>query len=95
VQRFEIYARRLDLRLQGLELALDSLALRLGRSFDRHFQRLAVRVEPLLGALLRGLGVGFELLDLLLDLAEHGARHLLRHELALLDDDLFVTVQAD
>src|SRR5450759_3417237 len=95
VQRLEIGARRLDLLLERLELALDAFALRLGGAFDLRLQRLPIRVEPFLGALLRDLGVGLELLDLLLDFAEHGARGLARHELALVDDDLFVAVQAD
>ena len=95
MQCLEVGACRLDLLLQCLELALDALTLGLRGGLDLRLERLAVGVEPFLGPLLLGLGVGFQLLDLLLDLAEHGARHLARHELALLDDDLFVPVQAD
>src|SRR5258706_5037647 len=95
VKRLEVGARRLDLGLQRFELALDAVALGLGGAFDLRLERLAVRVEPFLGALLRGLGVGLELLDLLLDLGEHGTRRLARHEVALLDHDLLVSVQSD
>jgi len=80
---------------ERLELALDGVSLRLGRGFDLRLERLLVRVDALLGPLLRGLGVGLELLDLLLDLGQHGPRHLARHEVALLDDDLLVAVLAD
>src|SRR5205085_1063637 len=55
VQALEVRACRLDLLLQGLELTLDRVALRLGGSLDLRLERLLVRVEPLLGPLLRGL----------------------------------------
>src|SRR5258706_1373960 len=95
VQPLEVGTGGLDLLLQGLELALDPIPLRLRGGLDLSLKGLLVRVEALLGALLRDLGVGLLLLDLLLDLAEHGARHLLGEQLALVDDDLLVAVQAD
>ncbi len=95
MQPFEIGASGLDLLLQSLELTLNCFALCLGGGFDLNVEALSVRVEAFFGALLLGLGVGFELLDLLLDLAEHGARHLLGEKLALVDDHLFVAVRAD
>ncbi len=76
MQRLEVGARRLDLLLQRFELALNPIALGLRGGFDLRFERLAVGVEPLLGVLLLRLGVGLELLDLLLDLAKHRTRHL-------------------
>jgi len=58
VHRLEIGARRLDLLLQRLELALDPFALRLRRALDLRLERLLVSVQALLGALLLRLGVG-------------------------------------
>src|SRR5439155_287224 len=86
---------RLITLLQRLELALDALALGLGRGLDRSLERLLVGVEALLGALLRGLGVGLELLDLLLNLGQHALRHIARHQIALVDHRLFIAVEPD
>src|SRR5437016_1747670 len=92
VQRFEVGPGGLDLLLQRLELALDALALGLGRGLDRSLECLLVGVEALLGALLCGLGVGLELLDLLLNLGEHALRHIARHQVALVYHGLLVDV---
>src|SRR5256885_6543891 len=95
VQRLEVRAGCLDLLLQRLELALDALALGLGRGLDRSLERLLVGVEAFLGALLRGLGVGLELLDLFLNLGQHALRHIARHQVALVDHRLLIAVEPD
>src|SRR5256885_8943626 len=95
VQRLEVRAGCLDLLLQRLELALDALALGLGRGLDRSLERLLVGVEAFLGALLRGLGVGLELLDLFLNLGQHALRHIPRHQVALVDHRLLIAVEPD
>src|SRR5438046_128203 len=81
-----------------------SLFRRLSRVVRRHgprrrlrpsLERLHAGLEAFVGALLRGLGVGHQLLDLLLSLGPHARRHIARHQIALVDHRLFIAGEPD